>query len=50
MEFSNKFYFKSENGSFSLINGDTFKVLKKIEDKTFDIILQIHHISYPIMV
>ena len=38
MEFSNKFYFKSENGSFSLINGDTFKVLKKIEDKTFDII------------
>ena len=38
MEFSNKFYFKSKNGSFSLINGDTFKVLKKIEDKTFDII------------
>ena len=38
MEFSNKFYFKSENGSFSLINGDTFKVLKKIEDNTFDII------------
>ena len=38
MEFSNKFYFKSENGSFSLIKGDTFKVLKKIEDKTFDII------------
>ena len=38
MEFLNKFYFKSENGSFSLINGDTFKVLKKIEDKTFDII------------
>lgn len=38
MEFSNKFYFKSVNGSFSLINGDTFKVLKKIEDKTFDII------------
>ena len=38
MEFSNKFYFKSQNGSFSLINGDTFKVLKKIEDKTFDII------------
>lgn len=38
MEFSNKFYFKSENGSFSLINGDTFKVLKRIEDKTFDII------------
>ena len=38
MEFSNKFYFKSENGRFILINGDTFKVLKKIEDKTFDII------------
>lgn len=38
MEFSNKFYFKSKNGSFGLINGDTFKVLKKIEDKTFDII------------
>ena len=38
MEFSNKFYFKSENGSFSLINGVKFKVLKKIEDKTFDII------------
>ena len=38
MEFSNKFYFKSKNGSFSLINGDTFNELKKIEDKTFDMI------------
>ena len=38
MEFSNKLYFKNKNGSFSLINGDTFKVLKKIEDKTFDMI------------
>ena len=38
MEFSNKFYYKSENGSFSLINGDTFKVLKKMKDKTFDMI------------
>lgn len=38
MEFSNKFYFKSKNGSFSLINGNTFKVLKKMEDKTFDMV------------
>ena len=38
MEFSNKLYYTNETGSFSLINGDTFKELKKFTNKTFDMI------------
>ena len=38
MEFSNKLYYTNETGSFSLINGDTFKELKKFKDKTFEMI------------
>ena len=38
MEFSNKFYYKNKDGTFCLIKGNTFKELKKIEDKTFDMI------------
>ena len=29
MEFSNKLYYTNETGSFSLINGDTFKELEE---------------------
>ena len=38
MEFSNKLYYTNETGSFSLINGDTFKELKKFSNKRFDMI------------
>ena len=38
MEFSNKLYYTNETGSFSLINADTFKELKKFTNKTFDMI------------
>ena len=38
MEFSNKLYYTNETGSFSLINGDTFKELKKFTNKRFDMI------------
>ena len=36
MELSNKFYFRE--GSFKLINDDTFNALKNFEEKTFDMI------------
>lgn len=36
MELSNKFYFR--DGSFKLINDDTFNALEKFEEKTFDMI------------
>lgn len=36
MELSNKFYFR--DGSFKLINDDTFNALKNFEEKTFDMI------------
>lgn len=36
MELSNNFYYK--DGSFSLINDDTFNALKQFESKTFDMI------------
>ena len=36
MEFSNKFYYK--DGSFSLINDDTFNALNAFENNTFDMI------------
>ncbi len=36
MELSNGFYFR--DGSFKLINDDTFNALKKFEEKTFDMI------------
>ena len=34
--YSGKFYY--EDGSFKLIDNDTFKTLEKFEDKTFDMI------------
>ena len=36
MELSNEFYFR--DGSFELINDDTFNALEKFEEKTFDMI------------
>ena len=36
MELSNKFYFR--DGSFKLINDDTFNALKNFEEKNFDMI------------
>ena len=36
MELSNRFYFRE--GSFKLINDDTFNALKNFEEKTFDMI------------
>lgn len=36
MELSNEFYFR--DGSFKLINDDTFNALEKFEEKTFDMI------------
>ena len=34
--YTGKFYFEKEH--FKLIKGDTFRVLKKFEDKTIDVI------------
>ena len=34
MELSNRFYFRE--GSFKLINDDTFNALKNFEEKTFE--------------
>ena len=46
--YSGKYYFESDN--FKLIYNDIFKVIKKFEDKSIDMILQIHHISFLEMV
>ena len=43
-----KYYFESDN--FKLIYNDIFKVIKKFEDKSIDMILQIHHIFFLEMV
>ena len=53
--YTGKYYYDDEQ--FKLIKGDTFKVLKKFEDKTIDTILfyqftkqkERHHISYQMM-
>ena len=42
-----KFYF--EESGFKLIENDTFTALKKFTEKSFDMILLIHHIFYQMM-
>lgn len=46
--YQGKFYF--EDGSFKLIENDTFKTLTNFKEKTFDMIFQTHPIFYQIMV